>query len=46
MLKNTTWSAKIKRNGFLHEPEFASLFQRRMQKIAMLDFCAPKFSIY
>ena len=46
MLENTAWSAKIKRSGFLQEPEFASFFQRRMQKIAMLNFCAPKLSIY
>ncbi|MDM8540095.1 hypothetical protein QUF90_03310 [Desulfococcaceae bacterium HSG9] len=46
MLENTTWSAKIKRSGFLHEPEFPSFFQCRMQKIAMLNFCAPELSIY
>jgi len=46
MLENTEWSAKIKRSGFLQEPESASLFQCRMQKIAMLNFCAPKLSIY
>ena len=46
MLENTAWSAKIKRSGFLQEPESASLFWHRMQKIAMLNFCAPEFSIY
>ncbi|MDM8541925.1 hypothetical protein QUF90_12630 [Desulfococcaceae bacterium HSG9] len=46
MLENTAWSAKIKRSGFLQEPEFANFFQRPMQKIAMLNFCAPKLSIY
>ena len=46
MLENTAWSAKIKRSGFLHKPESASFFQRRMQKIAVLDFCAPELSIY
>ncbi|MDM8540696.1 hypothetical protein QUF90_06375 [Desulfococcaceae bacterium HSG9] len=46
MLENTAWGAKIKRSGFLHEPESASLFQCRMQKIAMPNFCAPELSIY
>ena len=46
MLENTAWSAKIKRSDFLQEPESASLFQYRMLKIAMLDFCAPELSIY
>ncbi|MDM8554809.1 hypothetical protein QUF75_08780 [Desulfococcaceae bacterium HSG7] len=46
MLENTAWSAKIKRSGFLQKPESASLFQRWMQKIAMLNFCAPELSIY
>jgi len=46
MLENTAWSAKIKRSGFLHEPESASFFQHQMQKIAVLNFCAPELSIY
>jgi len=46
MLENTAWSAKIKRSGFLQEPEFSNFFQCRMQKIAALNFCAPGLSIY
>ncbi|MDM8544527.1 hypothetical protein QUF90_25905 [Desulfococcaceae bacterium HSG9] len=45
MPENTTWSAKIKRSGFLPEPESASFVQCRMQKIASLNFCAPELSI-
>ncbi|MDM8541899.1 hypothetical protein QUF75_04345 [Desulfococcaceae bacterium HSG7] len=44
--ENTVWSAKIKRSGFLPEPESVSLSGCRMQKIAALNFCAPKLSIY
>jgi hypothetical protein len=46
MLENTAWSAKIKHSDFLQEPEFESLFHCRMQKIAVLNFCAPELSIY
>ncbi|MDM8540433.1 hypothetical protein QUF90_05040 [Desulfococcaceae bacterium HSG9] len=46
MPENMAWSAKIKRNGFLPAPESASLRWNRMLKIATLNFCTPKLSIY
>ncbi|MDM8553972.1 hypothetical protein QUF75_04505 [Desulfococcaceae bacterium HSG7] len=46
MPENMVWSAKIKRSGFLPAPESTSLRGGRMLKIAALNFCAPKLSIY
>ncbi|MDM8540530.1 hypothetical protein QUF90_05530 [Desulfococcaceae bacterium HSG9] len=44
MPENMAWSAKIKRSGFLPTLN-PQPFRVAMQKIAMLNFCAPEFSI-
>ncbi|MDM8540268.1 hypothetical protein QUF90_04205 [Desulfococcaceae bacterium HSG9] len=44
--ENTAGSAKIKRSGFLPASESVSLSGCRMQKNAVLSFCAPELSNY